>query len=52
MSALAANFWTSLPLGRGVELLIQDGNGLAALAKPAGELSHPNERGDEPRSDV
>lgn len=50
MSAPAANFWATLPFGRGVELLVHDGNGLAALAKPAGVLSHPNERGDEPRS--
>jgi tRNA pseudouridine65 synthase len=39
-----------LPLGRGVALLSRDANGLAAFDKPAGVLSHPNERGDEPRS--
>ncbi len=43
-------FWSNLPLGRGVTLLTHDANGLAALAKPAGVLSHPNEPGDEPRS--
>jgi 23S rRNA-/tRNA-specific pseudouridylate synthase len=40
----------TLPLGRGVELITHDANGLAAFAKPAGMLSHPNEPGDEPRS--
>jgi 23S rRNA-/tRNA-specific pseudouridylate synthase len=43
-------FWAELPLGRDVTLLSHDANGLAALAKPAGVLSHPNEIGDEPRS--
>jgi 23S rRNA-/tRNA-specific pseudouridylate synthase len=42
--------WASLPLGRGVELIEHDRNGLAAFAKPAGVLSHPNQGGDEPRS--
>jgi len=46
----ATAYWQSLPLGRGVSLLKVDENGLAAFAKPAGVLSHPNERGDEPRS--
>lgn len=46
----ADRLWTSLPLGRGVQLLLHDRNGLAALAKPAGVLSHPNASGDEPRS--
>ena len=49
MSAPAEKFWTALPLGREVKLLNHDGNGLAAFAKPAGVLSHPNESGDEPR---
>jgi len=40
----------SLPLGRGVAVLAHDANGLAALSKPAGILSHPNAGGDEPRS--
>lgn len=45
-----ASYWTSLPLGRDVELIEHDANGLAAFAKPAGVLSHPNKGGDEPRS--
>ena len=43
-------FWAALPLGREVGLIVRDDNGLAALYKPAGVLSHPNERGDERRS--
>lgn len=39
-----------MPLGEGVALLHCDGNGLAAFNKPAGVLSHPNMRADEPRS--
>ena len=39
-----------MPLGPGVQLLERDPNGMVALAKPAGVLSHPNEPGDEPRS--
>ncbi len=50
MSASAENFWATLPLGRGVEILTRDANGLAAFAKPAGVLSHPNKHGDELRS--
>lgn len=50
MSAPAADFWETLPLGDGVALLHRDGNGLAAFNKPAGVLSHPNMRADEPRS--
>jgi len=38
-------FWAALPLGPGVEVLTRDANGLAALAKPAGVRSHPNEAG-------
>jgi 23S rRNA-/tRNA-specific pseudouridylate synthase len=33
-----------------VTLLTRDVNGLAALSKPAGVLSHPNEPADQPRS--
>ncbi len=44
------DFWAQLPLGRSVELIRHDANGLAAFSKPAGVLSHPNERGDEKRS--
>lgn len=50
MSGAVGTFWQALPLGREVGLLTQDVNGLAALNKPAGILSHPNEPGDEPRS--
>lgn len=50
MSELSESFWTELPLGRGVELLTCDANGVAALSKPAGVLSHPNEAADLPRS--
>ncbi|MDD3180460.1 MAG: RNA pseudouridine synthase [Opitutaceae bacterium] len=50
MSPLPPDFWTTLPLARGAQLLTRDGNGLAAIDKPAGVLSHPNETGDEGRS--
>lgn len=50
MRATENGFWTSLPLGHGVKLVQRDPNGLTAFDKPAGVLSHPNERGDEPRS--
>jgi len=45
-----AAWWAGLPLGRGVALIAHDANGLAALSKPAGLLSHPNAAGDEARS--
>ena len=50
MSALPLNFWDNLPLGPGVEICAHDANGVGALSKPAGILSHPNMRGEEPRS--
>ncbi len=50
MSAPAPAFWSTLPLAAGVKLLTHDANGLAAFDKPAGILSHPNARADEPRS--
>lgn len=50
MSAGTDGYWNTLPLGREVTLLTRDANGLAALNKPAGVLSHPNDAGDEPRS--
>jgi 23S rRNA-/tRNA-specific pseudouridylate synthase len=50
MSGPSPDFWTTLPLGRGVELIKHDPNGLASFAKPAGVLSHPNEPGEEPRA--
>lgn len=39
--------WDRLPLVDGVVVLGHDRNGLGALAKPAGVLSHPNERGKD-----
>ncbi len=50
MSAVPAEFWTSLPLGPGVRLLNADRNGLAAFDKPAGVLAHPNHPGEASRS--
>ena len=50
MSALPGDFWETLPLGAGVQLLVRDENGLAAFDKPAGVLSHPNGSEDEPRA--
>ena len=50
MSAGADSCWATVPFGRGVEVLARDENGVAALLKPAGVLSHPNEPKDEPRS--
>jgi 23S rRNA-/tRNA-specific pseudouridylate synthase len=50
MSESGESLWKTLPLGRGVQLLERDPNGLVALAKPAGILSHPNGPGDESRS--
>ena len=50
MSLPPEAFWTELPFGRGVTLLARDPNGLAALVKPAGVLSHPNAESDQPRS--
>ncbi|HWA10830.1 MAG TPA: RNA pseudouridine synthase [Opitutaceae bacterium] len=50
MSGPGEKLWAALPLGRGVELIARDANGLAAFAKPAGVLSHPNGPKDEPRS--
>lgn len=50
MSALPADFWETLPLHAGIQLLTRDANGLAAFNKPAGVLSHPNGSEDEARS--
>lgn len=50
MSALPADFWETLPLAAGARVLTRDENGLAAIDKPAGVLSHPNEPYDAPRS--
>lgn len=50
MSRAAVIDWRRLPLGQGVKLLKAHPCGLAALEKPAGILSHPNEAGDSSRS--
>jgi tRNA pseudouridine65 synthase len=50
VNASLAAPWSAAPLGEGVHILQVDPNGLAAFNKPAGVLSHPNQRGDEPRS--
>ena len=50
MSASSADFWEKLPLGREVRLITRDANGVAAFAKPAGVLSHPNGPRDGPRA--
>lgn len=46
----ADDFWPALPLGPGVKVLAHDANGVGALDKPAGVLSHPNEAKDAARS--
>ena len=50
MSVPVPEYWASLPLGREVRLVARDENGVAALAKPAGVLSHPNTPKDRPRA--
>ena len=50
MSAAAEAFWPAVPFGPAVLRVAVDGNGLAALDKPEGVLSHPNSSRDEPRS--
>jgi 23S rRNA-/tRNA-specific pseudouridylate synthase len=50
VNAPAPDFWAKLPLGRGVRLITRDPNGVAALAKPAGVLSHSNGPEDEARA--
>ena len=50
MSAADDSFWAAVPLGRGVQILTRDANGVAALDKPPGGLSHPNEPKDEARA--
>lgn len=44
------NLLDKLPLGKGVSVIAHDENGLVALCKPDGTLSHPNDRGDLSRS--
>jgi 23S rRNA-/tRNA-specific pseudouridylate synthase len=46
----APEYWAKLPLGHGVRLIARDENGMAAFAKPAGILSHPNTPRDRPRA--
>ena len=50
MSAAPEAFWSAVPLGPGVRRVALDANGLAALDKPEGVLSHPNSPRDESRS--
>jgi 23S rRNA-/tRNA-specific pseudouridylate synthase len=50
VSELASDYWSRLPLGREVRLIARDENGVAAFAKPAGVLSHPNTPRDEARA--
>jgi len=50
VSTESADFWKSLPTASGVSLICTDSNGLGALAKPAGTLSHPNSPKDSGRS--
>jgi tRNA pseudouridine65 synthase len=50
VNAPSENYWSGLPLGRGVTLLEHDANGLAAFDKPAGVLSHPNTPDEAPRA--
>jgi tRNA pseudouridine65 synthase len=50
VSGAAANLWAELPLGREVRVLATDANGLGALGKPAGLLSHPNKDGEGRRA--
>lgn len=50
MSTIPSKFWEQLPLGNGVTLLTHDANGLAALYKPEGVLSHPNMESEVPRA--
>ncbi len=49
-SPVSASYWSALPLGAGVTVLRHDPSGLAALAKPAGVLSHPNQNSENPRA--
>lgn len=43
-------FWAGVPFGSGVKRVALDENGLAALDKPEGVLSHPNSPRDQERS--
>jgi len=48
--AVSDEFWAELPKGEGVQLLRSTPAGLAALAKPAGVLSHPNQPAENDRA--
>jgi len=50
VSAPADDFWADVPFGPGVTRVALDANGLAAMDKPEGVLSHPNTPRDEGRS--
>lgn len=50
MSAAADAFWADVPFGEGVKRIVTDANGLTALDKPEGVLSHPNGPRDQDRS--
>ena len=50
MSAASPGSWADVPFGPGVGLAASDANGLGALVKPAGVLSHPNGPRDESRA--
>ncbi len=40
----------SLPWAKGVRVVVCDANGLLAVEKPSGVMSHPNKRGEERRA--
>lgn len=50
MSGKIPTSLAALPLGPDVEVIAHDPNGLVALAKPEGVLSHPNDAKDRARS--
>ena len=50
MSGVDEGFWAGVPFGSGVKRVALDANGLAALDKPEGVLSHPNGPRDQERS--
>jgi tRNA pseudouridine65 synthase len=50
VSAPPEGFWSAVPFGPRVRRVALDGNGLAALDKPEGVLSHPNGPRDQARS--
>lgn len=50
MSGRTPAWLSNLPLGPGVELIGHDPNGIVALSKPEGVLSHPNAAADRSRS--